>query len=140
MRELLSEIERAVRARGWSARQASIEAVGTPDLISNMRRGKIPAVDRVQALCEALGLEFYVGRPREAVPIDEDRLAAAVETVESALGGDAGALDAAAKARLVTAVYALVGAGGRAANADRVRELIRVARGGRADAAPSGGS
>ena len=139
MRELLAEIERAVRARGWSARQASIEAVGTPDLISNMRRGKIPAVDRVQALCEALGLEFYVGRPREAVPIDEDRLAAAVETVESALGGDAGTLDAAAKARLVTAVYALVGPGGRAANADRVRELIRVARGGRADAAPSGG-
>lgn len=130
MRELLAEIERAVRARGWSARQASIEAVGTPDLISNMRRGKVPAVDRVQALCRALDLEFYVGRRREEVPVDEERLAVALETAERGLPSGGGGLDPVARARLVIAVYALVGRGGRVTSAERVRELIRAARAG----------
>ena len=61
MRELLSQFERAVRARGWSTRQASMEAVGSPDMIADMRRGRVPSVERVQAMCETLGLEFYVG-------------------------------------------------------------------------------
>ena len=31
--------EQALEARGWSARQASMKAVGTPELIRDMRRG-----------------------------------------------------------------------------------------------------
>ena len=65
MDDLLREIERAARARGWSARRASMEAVGTPELIRDMRRGRVPSVERIRALCEVLNLEFYVG-PREA--------------------------------------------------------------------------
>ena len=52
MDEPLRETERAVRAGGWSARQASMEAVGTPDLIRDMRRGRVPPVERVRALCQ----------------------------------------------------------------------------------------
>ena len=33
MHDLLSEIERTVKARGWSARQALMHAVGTRELI-----------------------------------------------------------------------------------------------------------
>ena len=44
MRDLPGEIERAVKARGWSARQASLHAVGTPELIHDMRRGRVPSV------------------------------------------------------------------------------------------------
>ena len=46
MRDLLCEIERAVKARGWSARQASMHAAGqnTPELIHDMRRGRVPSV------------------------------------------------------------------------------------------------
>ena len=136
MHELLREIERAVRSRGWSARQASIEAVGSPDLITNMRRGRVPSVDRVQALCEVLGLEFYVGPSRDEVPVDEERLALALTTAERGLESAGQGLEPAAKARLVIAVYALVGRGG-ATNAERVRALIRAARG---DAEPEGSS
>ena len=32
-----------------------------------MRRGHVPSVEKVQALCNALGLEFYVGPPRDGV-------------------------------------------------------------------------
>ena len=90
MRELLTTIEQAVRERGWSARQASMEAVGSPELISNMRRGRVPSVDRFRALCRVLGLEFYVGRPREAVEVDEQRLELALEAAERGLSMSSG--------------------------------------------------
>ena len=38
MHDLPTEIERAIKAGGWSARQASIEAVGNPDMARGMRR------------------------------------------------------------------------------------------------------
>ena len=59
-------IEEALRERGISARKASIEATGKPDLIREMRRGRAPSIDRLGELCRVLGLEFYVGRPRES--------------------------------------------------------------------------
>ena len=128
MRELLNEIERAVRERGWSARQASMEAVGSPELITNMRRGRVPSVERVQALCEVLGLEFYVGPPREGLLLDEDRLALAVETAERGLAASDEELSHAEKARFLIAVYQLIGATQAPANAARVREIIDVIR------------
>ena len=107
-----------------------MRAVGSPELIRDMRRGYITSVERFRTLCEVLDLEFYAGRRREEVPVDEDRLAVALETAEKGLEGGGGALEPAVKARLVIEVYALLGPGGRSSSAERIRELIRVARGG----------
>ena len=54
-------VQEALTERGWSARQASIEAVGSGHLISRMRRGQEPSVSRMRALCDVLGLECYLG-------------------------------------------------------------------------------
>ena len=62
MESLLREIERAVKARGWSARQASLRAVGTPELIREMRRGRVPSVERIRSLCEVLDREWGGGK------------------------------------------------------------------------------
>ena len=70
MSDILAVIERALRDKHMSARRASIDAVGTPDLIREMRRGRAPSVDRLRALCEVLDLEFYIGPKR---PDDQDR-------------------------------------------------------------------
>ena len=82
MEDLLEEVLRAVRRRGWSARQASMMAVGTPELIRDMRRGRVPSVERFRALCKVLGLEFYVGRPRSERPLVQERLEQAIEIAE----------------------------------------------------------
>ena len=128
MDEVLQEIERALRARGMSARRASIEAVGNAELVKRIRRGEVPTVERLEALCEVLELEFYVGEPRDAAPIDEPRLERAVETAVRALDGKAGDLIPRDLARLVAAVYGLIGKEG-SANAARVRELVRIVGG-----------
>ena len=124
MQDLLDEIERAVRARGWSARQASIRAVGTPELIRDMRRGRVPSVERIRALCEVLGLEFYVGPPRSSSPLDTRRLEQAVETAESVLAATGRKMAHADKARMVSIVYDLIGEGTGRANAMRVVQLV----------------
>ena len=59
--DLLKIIDRALDEQGISARQASLLATGTPELIRNMRRGRVPSVERFCALCDVLNLEFYVG-------------------------------------------------------------------------------
>ena len=64
MEDLLAAVNAALRARGWSARQASLEAVGSDQFIRNLRRGRVPPVDKLRALCDVLGLEFYIGPPR----------------------------------------------------------------------------
>jgi SOS-response transcriptional repressor LexA len=61
---LQSAIEAALAERGLSGRQASIAVVGHDGLIRDIRAGSIPSADRLEALCELLGLEFYIGPPR----------------------------------------------------------------------------
>ena len=130
MEKLLREVERAVRARGWSARQASIKAVGTPELIRSMRRGRVPSVERVEALCQVLDLEFYVGPPRDGRPVDAERLEEALEATERTLASIGRTMGYADKARTVVAVYDLIGEDRRQANMRRVVSLIEaVARG-----------
>ena len=129
MRDLLRTIEQALQARGWSARQASLQAVGTSDLITNMRRGRVPSVARLQALCDVLDLEFYVGPPRAALPVDERRLALALEAAEHGLAAAGRALDAPDRARLVAAVYQLIGDEGAPAAAARVQGLVEMVAG-----------
>ena len=133
MRDVLSEIERALKARGWSARYASELAVSNPDLIRNIRRGQVPSVERLRALCEVLGLEFYVGAPRDAQTLDERRLELAVETAERALAAGGHKLSHAEKARFLAGVYALIGEEQASVNARRISQLITmVSRPGRA--------
>ena len=130
MEKLLREVERAVRARGWSARQASMKAVGTPELIRSMRRGRVPSVERVEALCRVLDLEFYVGPPRDERPVDAERLERALETTERTLTATGRTMGLTDKARAVAAVYDLIGEGRGQAHTRRVVSLIEaVARG-----------
>ena len=95
----MAQINRALRERGWSARQASLEAVGAPELIRNIRRGHLPSMERMQALCEVLGLEFYIGPRRESGTVDELRLEDAVDSTERTLQAAGIELDPPTKAR-----------------------------------------
>ena len=126
MEQLLEVVEEALRAQGMSAREASILAVGNDGLIKRMRSGRIPTVTRLADLCEVLGLEFYIGLPREGAPVDEERLLLSLQTVgralEAAGRGNAGLRDTAA---LVVAVYGLLGTQGEV-NAERVRALVEA--------------
>ena len=126
MEDLLREIERAVKARGWSARQASLMAAGTPELIREMRRGRVPSVERFRSLCRVLDLEFYVGPPRVERPVDSERLERALETTERALTSTGRTMGLTDKARVVSTVYDLIGEGRGRANAGRVVSLIET--------------
>ena len=126
MQDLLHEIERAVKARGWTARQASMRAVGTPELIRDMRRGRVPSVERFRALCNVLELEFYVGPPRSRNPVDSQRLEQAVETTESVLYATRRKMAHSEKARVVSMIYDLIGEGAGRANAARVFQLVNA--------------
>ena len=63
-------VENALVARNLSARRASMDVVGHDGLIRDIRAGRIPSVDRVEALFEYLGLEAYFG-PRRERPRDQ---------------------------------------------------------------------
>ena len=127
MRELLSEFERAMRARGLSASQASMQAVGSKELIREMRRGRVPSVERVKALCDVLDLEFYIGARRRPAPVDADRLERALEAADHGLGLAGRTMDYPSKARFVSAIYDLIGEDDAAAkNAERILHLIEA--------------
>ena len=125
MEDLTTTINRALRARGCSARQASLEA-GSPELIRNLRRGRMPSVERLQVLCEVLNLEFYIGPAREAGAIDERRLREAVASTERTLGARGIALEPDAKADAVAAIYDLLDRERSPATAARVEQLIEA--------------
>ena len=130
MQSLLELIEEILAERGWSARQASIEATGSPGLIMDMRRGRVPSVERLQALCEVLGLEFYVGRPRtvRGADLDVERLTLALEALTDGFPDAERSLPVHDRAQLLVAVYALLGEPDVAVGAARVRELLAIAR------------
>ena len=129
----VQEIDRALRAPGWSARYASTRAAGSPQFITQLRSGSLKSLAKFRTLCEILGLEFYVGSPREMSEIDEQRL----EAVDRALaeGVIPVELDLRLRARLVVAVYALVGQAVMPANRSpvlaRVTQLIHAMTGAR---------
>ena len=126
MRELLAEVERALRSRGWSARQASLEAVGTPELIRDMRRGRVPSVERFRALCDALELEFYVGPQRRTDSVEARRLERALEIADRGFDSIGRRMSNAEKARIVSAIYDLIGVEPELDNATRVMDLIEA--------------
>ena len=124
MEDLLDLVNAALRERRWSARRASIEAVGNDQLIRNMRRGQVPSVEKFRRLCEVLGLEFYAGKPREVGMVEERRLTQAIETTEQTLRDEAIELEPQDKAKVLAAVYDLIGANRSPATVARVEQLI----------------
>ena len=129
MEDLTTIINRALRARGCSARQASLEA-GSPELIRNIRRGRMPSVERLQALCEVLKLDFYIGPRRAAGAIDERRLREAVASTERTLETHGIALAPEPKADAIAAIYDLLDRERSPATAARVKQLIEALAGG----------
>lgn len=123
-------INRGLRARRYSAHQASLEVGANPDLVRNIRRGRLPSVARLGELCEVLGLELYVGPPRAAGAVDEARLREAVASTERTLSAHGGALEPEAKAAAVAAVYDLLDRERAPGTAARVKQLIDALGGG----------
>ena len=129
MHDLLNEIEHALRAHGWSARQASLAAVGTPELIRDMRRGRVPSVERVRALCAVLDLEFYIGPLRPRLAVDLFRLERALGVAERGLEMKGRVMNHAEKARFVSAIYALIGEESEMENSESIIHLIEALSG-----------
>jgi phage repressor protein C with HTH and peptisase S24 domain len=77
-------------------REASIDASGKPDMIRDMRRGRMPGADRLEALADTLSttVDFLLGktsssvRPGEDPPAGLDRLPRDVPVYGTALGAD----------------------------------------------------
>lgn len=73
---LKAAVESALAAQNLSARRASIDVVGHDGLIRDIRAGRIPSVDRIEALFDYLGLEAYFGprRPSTDMPVAANHL------------------------------------------------------------------
>ena len=89
-------IELATQKR-LTEREASIDAVGKPDLIRDMKRGRMPGGDRLRALADTLDttVDFLLGkvpsslRPGAATPlVSFDRLPEDVPVLGTAMGAD----------------------------------------------------
>ena len=131
MQDLIEEVNRALRARGWSAQHASRQVGGSAEFIRNLRRGHVTSIAKFRALCEVLGLEFYVGPVREHGAVDERRLERAIALLERVLSDTDFVLAPNDKASVVAAVYEFVGAEHSEAGAARVRRLIAAMAAGR---------
>ena len=107
MDDVIAEVNRALRARGWSAQYASRQLGGSPEFIRNLRRGYVSSIEKFRNLCEILGLEFYVGPKREPGAIDERRLERTIATLERVLLEKGFVLEPEDKAGAVAALYAL---------------------------------
>ena len=60
-------MEAALGRQDVSARRASLDVVGNDGLVRDIRAGRLPGVDRLEALFEHLGLAFCFG-PRRRPP------------------------------------------------------------------------
>ncbi len=71
--ELLHAIKGELKRKGLTAAEVSERAVGNTALIANMSRERygMPSTENLQALCDVLGWEFYVGPPRETGPVEQ---------------------------------------------------------------------
>ena len=65
--DVLALVEAQLKARGISPAAASRIASGHPYLVYSLRKGVNPKYDTLKALCDALGLEFYIGPPRKGM-------------------------------------------------------------------------
>ena len=63
--ELIATVERAVNLAGGKPYPIERRAGLPEDSIRNILKGREPGVFRMSRVCSALGLEFYIGPPRE---------------------------------------------------------------------------
>ena len=67
--EVQDEIRQALSRLGVSPYRAALDADLPRDAIHRVIvEGRSPGVDRLEAICKAVGLEFYVGPPRGLTP------------------------------------------------------------------------
>ena len=92
-----------------------------------MRVGSVP---RLRALCELLGLEYYVGKPRSDLRdrFDIDRLALAIEAVAPGFPDVDSRSVPPNRAQLLVAVYDVIDGPEASLSAARVHERIAIAR------------
>ena len=131
MEDLIAEVNRALRARGWSAQHASRQLGRSPEFIRNLRRGYFTSLEKFRNLCEILELEFYVGPKREPGAVDERRLEHAIATLERVLAESDFVLDPEDKASAVAAIYAFTLDERSPATTARVRRILAAMSGGR---------
>lgn len=62
-----------LRRQNASPIREALNAGLNRDAIRSVLRGRVPSVERAAKICEALGLEFYVGPPREPPPGEAER-------------------------------------------------------------------
>jgi hypothetical protein len=74
-RKIQAAVEAGLKARNISARRASLDVVGNDGLIRDIRAGVMPAVDRLEALMDYLGLGFQFGATSAPVLIEHITLA-----------------------------------------------------------------
>ncbi len=151
--EFLALVEQRLDETGMKAATASRLAVGNPYLIRNMQKTladpeiaapRMPSFEHLQALCKVLGIEFYIGPPRQhepsavlheiqdamaqlaaASPLSIDRLVRVLELAEAGLAEGRRIMPPDKKAQLVAAVYeALTIASDNEATARRIVGLV----------------
>ena len=71
--QLLDLIENRCRALGLTEVELSQAVAGHRTLVTDIRRGRSPNGERLQKICDALGLEFYIGPPRDIAGLPDPR-------------------------------------------------------------------
>ena len=79
----ISAILEAARDDPRSERAISRQATGQPTAIAMIRSGRVPSIERVRRLCEALRLECYVGPPRDPDAERRKEAAALIDELRS---------------------------------------------------------
>ncbi|MHC9236887.1 LexA family transcriptional regulator [Pseudooceanicola sp. 502str34] len=66
--KFLSLVEDRRQALGYSMAELSERAFGSRKVtaVQDLKRGSSPSIERISALCEALDLEFYIGKKRDS--------------------------------------------------------------------------
>lgn len=140
--EFSSQVRARLVARGVSARSASLEAGLPIRAIQSVLEGHSPTICRAFDICAALGLEFYIGPPRQEgaaavppppAPADPEGIAPVadreIEAVIAVLADEYEELDQARRAGLLTRFWSFFPDLRERAVAREGRRLSRLARG-----------
>ena len=128
MESLQASIRRALAERGTNPSNVA-RVAGLPQrALYNVLHGHVPSLDRAGEICDALGLELYIGPQRTAHVLDTDRLQLALEAAEEGLAAKGRVMSAGQKARLVLAIYDLFEDNSDAEIRARVVQLVRITR------------
>ena len=79
---LLGLIEERIRQVGVTEAALSQAVAGHGTVVTDLRRGSVPSVERLEKICAVLGLEFYVGPPRPEAEALRDSLRQTAEQLE----------------------------------------------------------